>query len=896
MAEREKGRRAEGLAAGKPGEPVLPGLSEDGAFVWGAGIESSCLPHLDVDQFEWTQHNRVWRDDLRRFRGELGLRRLRYAIPWHYIERTRSRYDWSIPDERLALCAELGIQPVLDIMHFGTPLWLRQAVGDPEFPEALEQLASELVRRYRGCVNVWCPVNEPLVTSLFSGDFGFWPPHSRQWSGYFPILSRVAQATSRAIRAIRAEQPEAIVLLCDAADHFQSLEPELKDEVALRNLRRFLLLDLIAGRVNAKHPLFEWVRSFGLADLDLDWFSTHPRLPDAIGLDYYSHSDWQLESGERGIRQKTAESPVGLAGVANDYYQRYGLPMLVTETSIDGPPINREVWLNRAVEDVRRLRADGVPLLGLFWWPLFDHLDWDGALTHRIGKLHQVGLYKLVKNSAGEFERVATGIADRFAELAAKGDADVGPLVRVAHPLRATDDEFETISVAKRPAALAATATASEVLATGAANPAGRKAIPAPAPAPADQGSGSVNLAPAEYGIFVFSHLRWGFVWQRPQQFLSRFARRHPILFMEEPFFDLAEGREPRIDLHQVMPNLTVATPHMAPSWASNPAMPDVLRSQAREAIGRVNRSGRFNQPLLWYYNPMDAIWSLGHFPSRGIVYDCMDELSKFSGASEHLVNVETWLMGHADIVFTGGYRLWERKTAHHDNVHFFGCGVEADHFGLAMADTTPVPPDIDFIARPILGWFGVVDERVDANLVGELARRKPQWSFAMVGPVVKVDPNLLPHAPNLYWLGGRDYSVLPNYCKAFDVCMMCFARNASTEYINPTKALEYLATGRPVISTPIQDVIRQYQGVMDIVATPDEFIAAAEKALAAPDRERIAAGLARVRECTWDSTVLKMQELIERGIRPDGRRSTKPVSPLDDVRLQYHYSRTPGS
>ncbi len=187
-------------------------------FIWGVGIESSTLPHMDVDQFEWTGHNQQWRLDLTLVCEELGLSHLRYAIPWHYMEPEPGRFDWSIADERIGACGDLGLDLMLDVMHFGTPRWLGQAVGDPEFPEALERLAQAMVERYGRQVHTWCPVNEPLVTSLFSGDFGFWPPHSRKWRGYMPVVSRVAQATSRAIRAIRRASPEATVLVCDAAD------------------------------------------------------------------------------------------------------------------------------------------------------------------------------------------------------------------------------------------------------------------------------------------------------------------------------------------------------------------------------------------------------------------------------------------------------------------------------------------------------------------------------------------------------------------------------------------------------------------------------------------------------------------------------------------------------
>jgi glycosyltransferase involved in cell wall biosynthesis len=400
------------------------------------------------------------------------------------------------------------------------------------------------------------------------------------------------------------------------------------------------------------------------------------------------------------------------------------------------------------------------------------------------------------------------------------------------------------------------------------------------------------------YGIVVFSHLRWGFVWQRPQQFLSRFAKKHQVLFVEEPFFDRTEGFEPELSLHQVMPNVTVACPHLAPSWATNPKLPGLLREQTQKAIDQMNESGTFDRPLLWYYSPMDASWSLGHFANRGIVYDSMDELSQFTGAPPSLVANEQRLMKYADVVFTGGYELYLKKKQYHDNVHFFGCGVEYDHFARAQDPTISIPPDIDFLGRPILGWFGVVDERVDYAMLGDIARAKPDWSLAIIGPVVKVDPNTLPHFPNLFWMGGRDYSVLPNYCKAFDVCLMPFANNASTQYINPTKALEYFATGRPVVSTPVRDVVRQYSDLIDIAANTDEFIKAVDRALREPNAERIARGIEKARRCSWESTVRDMQKLIRDAIKPNDRRSASKIAPVADeaAGLAYLYQPTQGS
>ncbi len=895
-------------------------------FVWGSGVECSFLPHLNVDQFQWTQHDRYWREDLRRAREELGISTLRYAFPWHALQPRRGEFLWDYADERIAEFDKLGIALILDVVHFGTPLWLGQAVGDPEFPEALEHFAEQLVRRYSSNVKCWSPFNEPLVSALFSGDLGFWPPYQRRWRGYMPVLSRVVQATNRAIGAIRRIAPEATVILCDAAENFKTRNPRLEGEANRRNLRRFVVMDLLAGRVDHHHPLHSWLTNYGMSELDIEWFRKHPQVPDVLGLDYYPHSDWELEEGSGGeVRQHRAEVPAGLYRLASDYYNRYGLPLMLTETSIDGKPINREIWLESILTHIRQLREEGIPLLGLIWWPLLDQLDWDGALTHRIGKIHQVGLYTLARQGDGTLRRIKTPLVNLFRQAMLEGEPRIGRLERVVMPDGPNDAQLPplgewdtptqfsvgTLKERSRDAQIAVEipehadkinghkangrSTGNEIAPGLSAEP----AAAAMALTGTSRDSSIRNMRRREtkaYGIVAFSHLRWGFVWQRPQQFLSRFAKKHQVLFVEEPFFDLPDDVEPNFILHGVMPNVTVMAPHFAPSWTRRPELQVELRALVRRALDRVNDDGAFDRPLLWYYSPMDASWSLGHFENRGIVYDAMDELAQFNGAPPALRANEARLMEHADVIFAGGYELSLKKRERHDNVHFFGCGVESDHFGLAQDTSTMVPPDIDFLNRPILGWFGVIDERVDYAMVGEMARLRPQWSFAMVGPVVKVDPNLLPHYPNLFWLGQRDYSVLPNYCRAFNVCMMPFAINAATEYINPTKVLEYLATGRPVISTPVKDVVRQYTDLVDIVRTPEEFIDAAERAMRNPNHARIERGIEKARQSSWESTVSKMQLLIDQTIGQTGRRSAQPVAPLTSEELQEAYVPTPGS
>lgn len=867
-------------------------------FVWGAGIECSFIPHMNVDQFDWTQHNRFWKEDLRRAKEELGITHMRYALPWHKIEPSPGVYDWAEADERIAEFDRLGIELMLDVMHFGTPLWLKQAVGDPEFPEALERFTTAIVTRYQSTVKTWCPFNEPLVSALFSGDFGFWPPHQRKWRGYMPVLSRIVQAVSRGIRAIRNAQPDAIVLLCDAVESYKTRVKPLEAEVKRRNMRRFLVMDLLTGKVDQHHPLHSWVTSYGLSELDLTWFRSNPQQPDVFGLDYYPHSDWQLDHGPTGaVRQRRADNPTGLYNVANAYWKRYGIPLMLTETSIEGQPINREIWLETNIDHIKRLREEGVPMLGIVWWPMIDQVDWDGALTHRVGKIHEVGLFNIKKTPDGTMNRVASPLVTIFKEMADGGDEKVGKLEQVNYPsLEAEEEQLPPIGEWIQP-----TITTSEASSRPQPAPAA-KADPAPGAIASISTAGASEIEVVDtkstdrYGIVVFCHLRWGFVWQRPQQFLSRFAKKHPILFIEEPFFDRPEGAEPDLQYHRVMPNVTVFCPHLPPSWAKNPKLPSMLREWTKEAIEVMNEDGAFEKPVLWYYSPMDSAWSLGHFENRGVVYDCMDELSQFSGAPKQLINNEARLIEHADVVFTGGYEMGANKRRLHDNVHIFGCGVEFNHFNKAQDPHTVIPADIDFMNRPILGWFGVVDERVDYAMVGEMARMRPDWSFAMVGPVVKVDPNLLPHFPNLFWLGGRDYQQLPNYCAAFDVNMMCFANNAATQYINPTKGLEYMATGKPIVSTPVKDVVRQWSDVVYLAKTAEEFVAAAQKALEHPDRERLDKGLAMAKKSSWEVTVADMQRLIREAIGKKERRSNRNIEPLSTAELEYQFQHTQGS
>lgn len=326
-------------------------------------------------------------------------------------------------------------------------------------------------------------------------------------------------------------------------------------------------------------------------------------------------------------------------------------------------------------------------------------------------------------------------------------------------------------------------------------------------------------------------------------------------------FVELVEFDEPtpRLDLSSPMDDVTVLNLHLPPEMEGTDEVTDLIRQAVRDGMAAVG----IEKPLLWFYNPMDVGWVLGWLENRGIVYDCMDELAQFRGAPPQLMEREAQLLEAADVVFTGGYELFLKKSKQHDNVHFFGCAVEYDHFSKAQ-EAGPIPDDLQAIPGPRIGWFGVVDERVDYDLLREAAQKRPDLSFVIVGPPVKVDPADFPQAPNLHWLGGKDYKELPDYCRGYDVCMMCFALNEATEFINPTKALEYLATGRPVVSTAVRDVVRQYQDTVRITHGVDDFVQAIDDALAGRQADMVDRGVALAKASSWESTVGSMQRIID--------------------------------
>lgn len=367
--------------------------------------------------------------------------------------------------------------------------------------------------------------------------------------------------------------------------------------------------------------------------------------------------------------------------------------------------------------------------------------------------------------------------------------------------------------------------------------------------------------------LVCLSHLRWGFVYQRPNHLMARFARTRRVFFVEEPVCDLAPTDGARLEVESVGAGtnhgglrLQVVTPRL-PSGLMDW---EIARAQGRlmhELFEREN----IDRPTLWYYTPL-ALEFTRQIEAKTVVYDCMDELSLFHGAHEAIRDYERELMRRAQVVFTGGYSLWEAKRLFHHNVHAFPSSVEAEHFHAARAGL-PTPSDQAEIPHPRVGFFGVVDERFDRKLLDGAAALRPDIHFVVIGPVVKIDPAILPRRPNIHYLGQKTYAELPAYLSGWEVAMMPFAHNDATRFISPTKTLEYLAAGRPIVSTSIRDVVRPYgeQGLVQIADDPEAFVAAIDRALVQKDDaswlERVDAMLAHT---SWDLTQERMETLVE--------------------------------
>jgi len=361
--------------------------------------------------------------------------------------------------------------------------------------------------------------------------------------------------------------------------------------------------------------------------------------------------------------------------------------------------------------------------------------------------------------------------------------------------------------------------------------------------------------------LLCFSHLRWNFVFQRPQHLMSRFAREMCVIYWEEPV-DIGPKETAFLQVRESpdASGVRIVVPHLPQG------MPEAAREAALKRLLDAHVSTIRGPLITWYYTPMMLPFSR-HIDADITVFDAMDELSKFKFAPTKLLELEQELIDRSDIVFTGGSSLYEAKKDRHHSVHCFPSSVDRAHFCKARARQFD-PADQEDLPRPRLGFYGVIDERFDVDLLDKVAAMRPNWSFVMVGPVVKISAEDLPKRHNIHYLGGKTYDQLPAYLSGWDVALMPFAMNESTQFISPTKTPEYLAGGKPVVSTPIKDVVRHYghlEGVR-IASTPEEFVAACEEALELsrnPEGGWLAEADLMLSAASWDTTQARMAGFI---------------------------------
>jgi protoporphyrinogen oxidase/glycosyltransferase involved in cell wall biosynthesis len=530
-----------------------------------------------------------------------------------------------------------------------------------------------------------------------------------------------------------------------------------------------------------------------LAGLRAPELGGHPRYLDLVGANYYEGNQWEGGTNLRLWWHLADPRRIRLHRLLIDVHRRYGRPVLLAETSHVGS--GRGTWIREMAQEAALATQNGVDVLGICLYPVIDRPDWEDQQFW-----HHSGLW----------------------DVDAGGDRSTRILNRpYAAALRQAQSLTERLCTT-----------------TNQHDPSGKEDFSMPA-------------------IIVFCHLRWDFVYQRPQQLLTRLARHYRIIFVEEPVFH--DGAS-FMKTSTPAPNVTVCQPH-TPVHAGG-FHDDQLALLQPLLAGLVPDD---DDPIVWFYTPM-ALPLLQQLHPGLVVYDCMDELSAFKNPPRQLLQRESALLKIADLVFTGGPSLHAAKRRRHAHAHCFPSSVDAIHFEQAL-DRSNHHPLQDAIPGPRLGFYGVIDERFDTALIAGLADAHANWQLVLVGPVVKIDQASLPRRANIHYLGQQSYQALPQFLAGWDVCLLPFALNDATRFISPTKVLEYMAAGLPIVSTPITDVAVPYGDVVAIAETGPAFVAACENALAmspaARDimRKRMAAIVAAT---SWEATAEQMRTLLE--------------------------------
>ena len=433
------------------------GTFSKGDFIWIGGIEDTCVyppenfAMSSLNEFQLTGHDESWKSDLDSLR-DLGITAIRYGVNWPVLHISQNEIDWETLDERIDYaCNFLGLTVIADLVHYGTPPWLEKSFIDVEYPNSIAFFAGKFAERYRGLVNHITPLNEPLTTASFCGLRGIWPPALLGWEGWTKVSISIALGIAKSVIAIRNANPDAVIVHVEAATLYLTKDPELRSEVLHLEAIGLLPTDLILGRVDESHSLFEWLIQNGARVEDLKELRASSMAIDLLGVNYYPNLTPRVLQLNDGVIEQVAVNlgTDGLAQCINKLVDLYNLPIVIGETSIEGLDSERITWLNDSIESINKMRNLEIDIRGYTWWPIFDFVDWSyasrgknleeflvdqdilkereiaiagsaGSSNGGVRKtpfLRRMGLIRLEEQPDGTLKRVTTQAALRFKEI-----------------------------------------------------------------------------------------------------------------------------------------------------------------------------------------------------------------------------------------------------------------------------------------------------------------------------------------------------------------------------------------------------------------------------------------------------------------------------------------------
>lgn len=754
---------------------------------------------------------------------------VRESVGWRITE-VNGQFDWGVLETKAEAAQKHHIQVLWTLMHYGWPEEI-----DPFGPKFVSRFAryceavAKKLKAFDVGVPFYQPVNEISFLSWAMTSTGLMHPYRGNLGHRSDELKRqLVQAALRGAEAIWSVDPRARIIHTDPVIHIvppANATPQQREAAARHNASAFQSWDMLCGNLEP-----------GLG-------GSRKHL-DMIGVNYYHQNQWVHETGEPLHWHLRDDRRMPFSDLLAQVWKRYERPLFIAETSHVGA--GRAEWLDDIAAEVLACESRGVPIEGICLYPIVDRPDWENPQHW-----HNSGLWDVHNVTAPSADSILTS-AKVITEQAGAVTAAATPYQRVLQ-----DDYAQRLHYwqaylpvnAHSRAELSPTHTLPHLTSYG---------------------------VESMSAIIVFSHLRWNFVYQRPQHLLSRMANDYRIIFVEEPVYeaydDYLERTTPSMNIEVLRPHLT----------GSAQGFDDACMTPLRAMLSEFLASQALKPYWLWFYTPLALPLAEG-LEAEGIVYDCMDELSAFKGASPLMLAREEALFQVADVVFTGGPSLYQCKRHKHPNVYCFASSVDVAHFApqsqasvaaesvttassFAASTSTYAAARSPSALQPRVGYFGVIDERIDFDLIANMAQAHPDWLIIMVGPVVKVDPHHLPQADNIQWLGQQPYEALPQLVAQWDVCMMPFALNASTRFISPTKTLEYMAAERAIVSTAITDVAEPYGHVVPIATTHQDFINQCELLLnetSAQRQQRIETMRDIVSKTSWDKTALSMQKIL---------------------------------